>query len=204
MVSSEQFIEKIEQILKYYNLSASIFSEKIGVQRSSLSHLLSGRNKPSLDFVIKIVEEFPEVDLYWFLFNKGQFPKEELKTEMVDENRVFEKNNFEIQNTAINSREVLPLDLFNSEMEEIEIENNNNENKPQNKLDNTSYEIPQNTTTTISEVKNRDFDIKDEKENATIIEKSIPHIISETKQPSKVKKILLIYEDGFFEEYNYR
>ena len=77
MLTSEQFIEKIEQILNYYNLSASLFAEKIGVQRSSLSHLLSGRNKPSLDFVIKIVEEFPEVDLYWFLFNQGSFPKEE-------------------------------------------------------------------------------------------------------------------------------
>ena len=80
MVTSEQFIEKIEHILNYYNLSASLFAEKIGVQRSSLSHLLSGRNKPSLDFVIKIVEEFPDVDLYWFLFNQGTFPKQEMES----------------------------------------------------------------------------------------------------------------------------
>jgi hypothetical protein len=37
------------------------------VQRSSLSHLLSGRNKPSLDFILKIVDVFPDVDLYWIL-----------------------------------------------------------------------------------------------------------------------------------------
>ena len=47
------------------------------MQRSSLSHLLSGRNKPSLDFIIKVIEVFPEVDLYWILNGKGNFPKAE-------------------------------------------------------------------------------------------------------------------------------
>jgi hypothetical protein len=40
-----------------------------------MSHLLSGRNKPSLDFILKILEVFPEVDLYWILNGKGIFPK---------------------------------------------------------------------------------------------------------------------------------
>ncbi|MCB0443372.1 MAG: helix-turn-helix transcriptional regulator [Flavobacterium sp.] len=75
MHSTPDFVQKLEKILSYYQLSASAFADKIGVQRSSLSHLLSGRNKPSLEFVIKISESFPEVDLYWFLFNKGTFPK---------------------------------------------------------------------------------------------------------------------------------
>jgi transcriptional regulator with XRE-family HTH domain len=75
MQNTQDFVQKLETILNYYHLSASAFADKIGVQRSSLSHLLSGRNKPSLEFVIKITEAFPEVDLYWFLFNKGSFPK---------------------------------------------------------------------------------------------------------------------------------
>jgi transcriptional regulator with XRE-family HTH domain len=58
-------------------LNASGFADKIGVQRSSLSHLLSGRNKPSLDFILKILDEFPDVDLYWILNGKGSFPKNE-------------------------------------------------------------------------------------------------------------------------------
>jgi antitoxin component HigA of HigAB toxin-antitoxin module len=60
--------------LDYYGLNASAFADKIGVQRSSLSHLLSGRNKPSLDF-IKILDVFPDVDLYWMINGKGSFPK---------------------------------------------------------------------------------------------------------------------------------
>lgn len=76
MVNSEEFIVRLEKILEYYSLSASAFADKIGVQRSSLSHLLSGRNKPSLDFILKILDVFPEVDLYWILNGKGNFPKD--------------------------------------------------------------------------------------------------------------------------------
>ncbi len=75
MFDTDVFIKKMEQIIDYYGLSASSFADKIGVQRSSLSHLLSGRNKPSLDFVIKIVNSFPEVDFYWLLEDKGSFPR---------------------------------------------------------------------------------------------------------------------------------
>jgi transcriptional regulator with XRE-family HTH domain len=75
MVNTEGFIKRLEIILEYYSLNASAFADKIGVQRSSLSHLLSGRNKPSLDFILKILEVFPDVDLYWILNGKGSFPK---------------------------------------------------------------------------------------------------------------------------------
>ena len=77
MLNPQDFAQKLELILSYYQLTASSFADKIGVQRSSISHLLSGRNKPGLEFVIKIVEYFPEVDLYWFLMNVGAFPKSE-------------------------------------------------------------------------------------------------------------------------------
>jgi len=75
MVNTDDFIKRLEIILDYYALTASSFADKIGVQRSSLSHLLSGRNKPSLDLILKIIAIFPEVDLYWILNGKGSFPK---------------------------------------------------------------------------------------------------------------------------------
>ena len=83
MVNIDDFIKRLEIILDYYALSASGFADKIGVQRSSLSHLLSGRNKPSLDLILKIIENFPEVDLYWILNGKGNFPKSEIKIESI-------------------------------------------------------------------------------------------------------------------------
>lgn len=75
MVNIDDFVKRLEIILDYYALNASAFADRIGVQRSSMSHLLSGRNKPSLDFVMKILEVFPDVDLYWILNGKGNFPK---------------------------------------------------------------------------------------------------------------------------------
>jgi transcriptional regulator with XRE-family HTH domain len=83
MVNIEDFIKRLEIILDYYSLNASSFADKIGVQRSSLSHLLSGRNKPSLDFILKILDVFPDVDLYWILNGKGTFPKSELKIDTI-------------------------------------------------------------------------------------------------------------------------
>lgn len=75
MVNIDDFVKRLEIVLDYYGLNASAFADKIGVQRSSISHLLSGRNKPSLDFIMKILEVFPDVDLYWILTGKGNFPK---------------------------------------------------------------------------------------------------------------------------------
>lgn len=77
MVNIEEFIKRLETILDYYSLTASSFADKISVQRSSMSHLLSGRNKPSLDFILKLVEEFPEVTFEWILNGNGSFPKED-------------------------------------------------------------------------------------------------------------------------------
>ncbi len=84
MINTDDFIKRLENILDYYNISASVFADKIGVQRSSLSHLLSGRNKPSLDFVLRVTDNFPDVDLYWLLNGKGTFPKSETPTPEVN------------------------------------------------------------------------------------------------------------------------
>lgn len=74
MINSTEFSERLQKIIDYYDESASSFAEKIGVQRSSISHILSGRNKPSLDFVMKVLQAYPEVELYWLLNGKGTFP----------------------------------------------------------------------------------------------------------------------------------
>jgi transcriptional regulator with XRE-family HTH domain len=109
MVNIDEFIKRLEIVLDYYNLSASAFADKISVQRSSLSHLLSGRNKPSLDFIIKVIEVFPEVDLYWFLNGKGNFPKSDLQSTS-DFTQSTHDNNIQGTTTTIESS----LDLFST------------------------------------------------------------------------------------------
>jgi len=75
MVNVEEFSKRLTILMDYYEISAAQLAEKVDVQRSSISHLLSGRNKPSLDFVLKILKAFPDVELYWLLNGVGSFPK---------------------------------------------------------------------------------------------------------------------------------
>ena len=75
MINTTEFNTRLKNILDYYGLTASAFAEIIKVQRSSISHILSGRNKPSLDFISKVLIAFPDVDLVWFLNGTGEFPK---------------------------------------------------------------------------------------------------------------------------------
>lgn len=77
MVNSIEFSKRLEKILQHYDISATDFAEKIDFSRSSISHILNGRNKPSLDFVMKVCQKFPEVNLHWLLNGKGKFPAEE-------------------------------------------------------------------------------------------------------------------------------
>ena len=74
MVNSSDFGNRLQKILDFYNISATELSNQISFNRSTISHLLSGRNKPSLDFVLKLLQKFPEVELYWLLNGKGSFP----------------------------------------------------------------------------------------------------------------------------------
>ncbi len=106
MVNTADFVKRLEKVLQYYAISASVFADKIGVQRSSISHLLSGRNKPSLDLILKIIENFPEVDLYWILNGKGIFPKlAEIKppTPILEKKTATLEMNFPAESNLFNS-----------------------------------------------------------------------------------------------------
>ncbi len=59
--------DKIKQILVDKNITPSLFADEIGIQRSSMSHILAGRNKPSLDMVQKIIKRFPDLGINWIL-----------------------------------------------------------------------------------------------------------------------------------------
>jgi transcriptional regulator with XRE-family HTH domain len=60
-------VDRIKQLMHDSELSAAAFADIIGVQRSSISHILSERNKPSLDFILKILHAYPSVSSEWLL-----------------------------------------------------------------------------------------------------------------------------------------
>ena len=74
--------ERIEEFLKRENKSSALFAEEIGVQPSGISHILSGRNRPSLDFVLKMLETYPYLNVNWLLFGKGSMYKPEIMPDL--------------------------------------------------------------------------------------------------------------------------
>jgi len=83
--------ERIIEFLKSENKSSAQLAEEIGVQPSGISHILSGRNNPSLDFVLKMLEKYPYLSSEWLLFGKGGIYKEATMQKLFDESFIPEK-----------------------------------------------------------------------------------------------------------------
>ena len=81
MLNIDFFISRLNEIMVNNNLNSASFAEQIGVQRSSVSHVMSKRNKPSLDFILKIVNSFEEVTLDWLLFDNNLNPSPSSKSD---------------------------------------------------------------------------------------------------------------------------
>lgn len=87
--------ERIAQIMKRENLTPSSFAESIGIQRSALSHILNGRNKPSLDVIMKIHQTYPYINLDWLLYGKGEITPQDYLNDTTTENSqpsLFDRN----------------------------------------------------------------------------------------------------------------
>lgn len=95
---------QLEKIMHHYGLNPAKFSERIGVQRSSISHIISGRNKPSYDFILKILNEFKDLNAFWLLTGEGSMfpsinrPLKEESTSIKPKLALFPSDNVEEQN----------------------------------------------------------------------------------------------------------
>ena len=83
MENTVEMKDRIAHIIRAKNLTAAEFAMKLGIQPSNISHLLAGRNNPSLDFVKKLKETFPEYNLEWIIFGKGSITVSEPFVESV-------------------------------------------------------------------------------------------------------------------------
>lgn len=172
--------ERISKIIEYSELTSSEFADSIEVQRSSISHITSGRNKPSLDFLIKVKDKFPELEWEWLITGRGEMKKE------IDIPEEKEKT----KPTA------LP-DLFSL----IEDEDFGKEISDEKKSENTEREKPIETS--------RELDIAVQPPKTKNIDDSQPLGITEKQiideisgnQKDKVKRIVLFYESGKFESF---
>lgn len=75
---------RIQRLINSENLSPTRFADIIGVQRSAISHILSGRNKPSFDLIQKILSKFPRVSSEWLLMGRGEMYKTTIQQRLFD------------------------------------------------------------------------------------------------------------------------
>ncbi len=99
--------ERIVEFLRAENKSSAIFAEEIGVLASSISHIISGRNNPSLDFILKMLKRYPSLSSDWLLFGRGNMYGDAAQNNLFDavnyEKPINEAGfEFEVDNVKIN------------------------------------------------------------------------------------------------------
>ena len=163
---------RVQKIINYSELSSSEFADEIGVQRSNISHVLSGRNKPSLDFLMKIKDRFPEIQWEWLIEGKGAM--------IFSENEAASTpSSYSLEESKINDDEPIITGLFSIPSQEID-ENTKQEEEKSEISEPIQYNNIVENTPEISENKN--------------ISEETP-----AEKGSSIKKIVFFYENGKFE-----
>lgn len=172
--------ERISKVIEYSQLTPSEFADEIDVQRSSISHITSGRNKPSLEFIIKIKSRFPELLWDWLVTGEGEMLKPELPETKTHEEQTEED---QIKTTP------LP-DLFTMINEDDEFG-----------VDETEVE-PVMTASGESVIPTKDKGAEKISDSQRL-EASPEEILSQVigNQTNKIKRIVLFYENGKFESF---
>ena len=168
--------ERISKVIAYSELSLSEFADEIEVQRSSISHITSGRNKPSLDFLMKIKNRFPELEWEWLIEGEGEMLKKPvipLETKVTPEKPkptslpdLFSLINDEAFGITESEDRVAPENLQESNISDLTFEK-------QKISDSQRLEIP----------------------------KPLIPVETTDKQEVKIKRIVLFYENGKFETF---
>ncbi|WP_395092475.1 helix-turn-helix domain-containing protein [Vaginella massiliensis] len=165
-------IDRLQKILDFLGLSPSEFADEIDVQRSSMSHLFSGRNKPSLDFIKKIKTTYPEIDTDWLIFGEGEMIK----------NAEEEHKNFAATDDAHDHAPALFSTETENKVLELDIEE-----------DDKSVETPPESNAIVN---------TDKTSEKTSESEDLDHADEKIRVKKNVEKIIFFYQDGTFDIYH--
>ncbi len=119
-MNKKNILNRIKKIITDNNLSNSEFAEKIGIPKSSVTHLLSERNKPSLDVIIKISETFDDISTDYLIFgyeSDKELTSEPLNNLFDDLDKETSKDSVKDSNNTIKS---IILIYENNKFEQID------------------------------------------------------------------------------------
>ena len=168
-------VERILLVLKIKNLSPSKFADEIGIQRSSMSHIMSGRNLPSLDLILKILQKFNDINSEWLIQGIGPM----LKSRQID---LFTLDQAKVKEEVVAEEIAIPLSL-EPILEAINVV----------EASNIAKEEPEKETKVASNP-------IEKTENKTFIEentsKNVVPVLNE------IEKIVILYKNNTFKEYH--
>ncbi len=171
--------ERIAEIIEYSKLSASEFADAVEVQRSSISHITSGRNKPSLDFIIKVKNYLPQLEWDWLIKGEG---------DMLASDKTAEEE------TEAKAKPTSLPDLF-SLIDDDDFGNTESEDRTRRKFpqDEVQRDFPK--------PKQEDVqgNLNDSQRLATKENAELNH--NTDNQTDKIKRIVMFFESGKFESY---
>ena len=171
--------ERITKVLEYSGFSASEFADEIDVQRSSISHIISGRNKPSLEFVTKIKNRFPELSWDWIILGTG---------EMKQTDSLFPISEKQEENST--------PDLFTLIDEDYKNEVFVQENIQNETLRELNKSFPSPRKEILSDSQQLDI-----QENISEVQSIVNETVTNINTENKIKKIVFFYENGKFEAF---
>ena len=167
--------DRISKIIEYSSLTPSEFADEIEVQRSSISHITSGRNKPSLDFIVKIKNKYPELSWDWLINDEGE---------------MLQKKDEETQVPEIQKQKTSLPDLFN-------LINDENFGVTERE-DKIQKEVPKEIASELPKIEsNPKQNILSDSQR---LEKKA-EIATEIPQKKKIKSVLLFFDDQTFESF---
>ena len=205
-------IDRIKQVIEYSQLSSSAFAETIGISRSRMTHLFTGRNQPSLDVARKVLAKFPEISTEWLIMGMGEMlrPDEQPVDTSVKSETETPSNEYPVENLIIDRQ----TDLFG------EFENPVNSEADVNSANEAVANEIEDTVDTAETAETNEDPLPAMAESPTHIQPAQVRIrkSSEPKsspapakrdrraavgaQERKLQKIIFFYDDHSFEIYN--
>lgn len=192
--------DRIKKIQEYSGLSLGVFASRTGIKSASLSHILNGRNNPSLDVVMKIHETFPEVSWEWMLYGTGSMLNG-------GSSNTIENKPFTAPSNTSSNRTIFDNDSAQSDDEPEDLNDLEDDNIDDEYTNVASIE----SSKTIEEPASKPVEtiVTPQKSETEIIDsflksdlyKNMMEANTKTKEKS-VKKIIVLYDDETFAEYS--
>jgi len=200
-------VERIKQLIDTLQVSHTQFAETIGINRSNLTHLFSGRNQPSLDLMKKILVAYPQVKTEWLIMGVGEMFTQDSRGSISETTQM-------VASSVVKSptpREPITLDLFATQEESsVPVSEFSQTQEPISETEISASEMqvveqPTEITEQISTATTRKNSAKRSSENGgesnIRTRREYSPRISHSQSDKKLEKVILFFSDGTFEVY---